>query len=61
VRAGVSGWPKCKSFEVVFSCSDPNSYDHPDEERYKAILPHAVYRSTSAARIAGKQHLEIIF
>lgn len=57
----LKAWPKCKSFEVVFSCSDPNSYDHPDEERYKAILPYAIYRSTSEARVAGKQHLEIIF
>lgn len=29
---------------VVFSCGDPNSYDHPWPEHYKAALPHATVR-----------------
>ncbi len=32
-------WTKAKTLEVVFSCSQPNTYNHPDEGRYKALLP----------------------
>jgi hypothetical protein len=49
------------SREVVFSCSNPNSYDHPDEQRYKDILPNAVYRRIAHARVAGKRGVEVIF
>ncbi|MDN8643020.1 hypothetical protein Q0S19_00855 [Stenotrophomonas indicatrix] len=35
----LQNWTKAKTLEVVFSCSQPNSYNHPDEERYRALLP----------------------
>lgn len=57
----LKNWPKCDPYDVIFSCSNPNSYDHPDKARYKTLLPDAAYQETADARAAGKQHIDVLF
>jgi hypothetical protein len=57
----LKNWPKSPSFEVIFSCSDPNSYDHPCEAMYKDLLPGATFRKTAKARLSKKEFIDILF
>lgn len=54
-------WPKGSRHDVIFSCSDPNSYDHPDEDTYKALLPRAYFWRTAAERAQGQQYIDLLF
>jgi hypothetical protein len=58
----IRDWPKTEAFDVVFSCSDPCSYHHPDDKRYKAFLPKSTrFHSTGKARVAKRRHIDIRF
>jgi hypothetical protein len=54
-------WPAPRGLDVVFSCSDPSSYHHPDEDRYKALLPDATLHWTSKARAANHRQVDLAF
>lgn len=54
-------WTKSDPHDVIFSCSDPNSYDHPDEDRYYDLLPNAVVQKTADARVRGKEYVDLLF
>lgn len=54
-------WVKCGRHDGIFSCSDPNSYDHPDEATYKALLPRAKFWRTAVERSKGRQHVDLLF
>ena len=55
-------WPKAKNLEVVFSCSRPNSYKHPDEGRYEALLPKTTsFLRTADARANKAIAIELLF
>ena len=45
---------------VIFSCSDPKSYDHPNRDSYKDLVP-ASFEETAQARAQGKTHLDMLF
>jgi len=55
-------WTKTMPFDVVFSCSETNSYGHPDENRYRRVLgtsvppPLASYYLTGMFRPTGIGH-----
>jgi hypothetical protein len=57
----LTNWPKCARHDVIFSCSKPNSYGHPDRDRYVRLLPKAVFRETANARHKSKQHIDMLF
>lgn len=57
----LQNWSKSEQFEVVFSCSRPNSYDHPDEARYRRLLPDATFLGTAQLRSGSKTSIEIRF
>lgn len=57
----ISKWRKCSPHDVIFSCSDSNSYGHPDRGKYLRLLPNAVFRETSQARARGEEHLDLLF
>ncbi|MBW3169409.1 ComEC/Rec2 family competence protein [Qipengyuania flava] len=46
---------------VVFSCSDPNAYGHPDRAKWSAALPNAEFRDTAEARRDGRRSLDLLF
>ena len=58
----LQSWPTSEQLDVIFSCSQPNSYGHPDESRYKALLPTANFRKTADTRnshITALEHFPI--
>lgn len=57
----VQNWPKSRELDVVFSCSQPNSYHHPDDTRYEALLPTATFHRTAIARASQKTALDLLF
>ena len=57
----LKNWPKSDQFEIVFSCSRPNSYHHPDEARYRRLLPDATFLETSQLRTDSITSIEIRF
>ncbi len=54
-------WPTCDLHEVVFSCSDDNSFGHPHQDRYEDLLPDAIFHRTGEIRTAGMQYVDILF
>lgn len=55
-------WPKSKTLEVVFSCSRPNSYGHPNEARYEALLPMTTtFLRTADARANKDPAIDMFF
>lgn len=58
----LSEWtPAPRGLEVIFSCSDPSSYHHPDAERYRGLLPDARFHWTSRERIRGRPYVDLEF
>jgi len=55
-------WTKAKTLEVVFSCSHPNSYNHPDEGRYQSLLPSTTsFLRTADTRANNKSAIVLRF
>lgn len=54
-------WPQAPTLDVVFSCSRPNSYSHPDDRRYKALLPGANFQMTADLRTNSATFKDIMF
>lgn len=62
-------WPKAAvdllkdldPHEVVFSCSDPNAYGHPNRAKWSAALPNAEFRDTAEVRRGGRRSLDLLF
>lgn len=54
-------WPTFRPPDVVFSCSQPNSYHHPDRARYERLLPAANIRGTADARAGHHFALDMLF
>lgn len=57
----LQNWSKSKRLQVIFSCSRPNSYGHPDEGRYRALLPAATFLETADARAHQNPAIDILF
>ena len=47
--------------QIIFSCANPNAYDHPQKHRYAHIISGDRYEATSEARLAGRQYTDIEF
>lgn len=47
--------------QIIFSCARPNAYDHPDEQRYRSLLPAAHFKHTAVARKASRRFLDLEF
>ncbi len=47
--------------QIIFSCARPNAYEHPNEYRYRELLPAAHYKHTAVARNAGRTFLDLTF
>ncbi|MBF0851646.1 hypothetical protein HKD27_12075 [Gluconobacter sp. R75690] len=53
-------WPKADTLDVIFSCSRPNAYGHPDEDRYTTLLPQAAIHKTVRLRSTAA-FMDILF
>ncbi|MBS1086679.1 ComEC/Rec2 family competence protein [Gluconobacter sphaericus] len=55
-------WPRAATLDVIFSCSYPNAYGHPDENRYRTLLPGATFHKTPDLRESPKAaFMDILF
>lgn len=54
-------WPTPGSLDVVFSCSDPSSYRHPDAGRYRDLLAGATFHRTAERREQGLTQVDLLF
>ena len=57
----IRNWPSIGQVDVVFSCSETNSYGHPDEDRYRDLLPYATFRRTATARGTNAPWIDLRF
>jgi len=54
-------WTTPGRLDVVFSCSQPSSYHHPDEDQYRALLPDANFQRTATARAQSMVQIDLLF
>lgn len=57
----LQNWSRAPILDVLFSCSRPNSYGHPDDGRYKALLPGANFHMTADLRTNAAVFKDILF
>lgn len=57
----LKNWPSTAPLDVVFSCSQPCSYNHPDEPRYRALLSQTQFHRTGVARANSLEKIDILF
>ena len=46
---------------IIFSCARPNSYNHPDDKRYSALLPRAALEYTADKRGHAAPFIDLLF